>query len=94
MNTTAFRRIKKYQFGELSIKKATAVYSRGLTILQSVLISIVHKGNTFVKIHKTKYNVGFNFGVFSFTRRPYVYKIIKKKKKNNLLTWAKKIMKF
>jgi len=42
----------------------------------------IYKGNLFRKIFVSKYLIGYKFGEFTHTRKPFNYPIVKKKKKN------------
>ena len=44
----------------------------------------VHKGNIFRRIMINIFNVGYKFGEFSFTRKPFHYPLKKINKKKNL----------
>jgi ribosomal protein S19 len=76
-----FLYFKKSNFFLKKIKKIT--YSRN-SIVPSGFINdyiIIHKGNIFKKLHVIKYNVGFKFGEFSFSRKPFYFPTKEKKKK-------------
>lgn len=60
------------------------VFSKSLVVLRSLLNFqvMVYKGNLFRKVYINKYLIGFKFGEFTHTRKPFNYPIVKKKKKN------------
>jgi len=60
------------------------VFSKSLSILTAFINYnvLIYKGNLFRKIVVNKYLVGYKFGEFTHTRKPFNYQIIKKKKKN------------
>jgi len=59
-------------------------FNKSLTVLKGFLNSqvMVYKGNLFRRIYVNKYLIGFKFGEFTHTRKPFNYPIVKKKKKN------------
>lgn len=60
------------------------VFNKSTTIVGNFLgqnINI-YKGNLFRKIFVSKYLIGYKFGEFTHTRKPFNYPIVKKKKKN------------
>jgi len=60
------------------------IFRKSLTILSdfSDLHIMIYKGNLFRKILVNKYLIGYKFGGFTHTRKPFNYPIVKKKKKN------------
>ena len=87
---------KKYKFPLLSVvnfflKKLRILSKKGykLRCSRSDLISksmsrrkiYVHQGRTWVKLKLTKYHVGYKFGEFACTKKPFVFKPKKKKNK-------------
>jgi ribosomal protein S19 len=61
------------------------VFSRS-TIIPKILFKktvLIHKGNIFAKILFNKYHIGFKFGEFSVTRKPFNFpmKNVKKAKR-------------
>lgn len=63
--------------------KHVYIFDKSTIILKSFLGRSVniYKGNLFRRISITKYLVGFKFGEFTHTRKPFSYPIVKKKKK-------------
>ena len=45
----------------------------------------IHKGNNFRRLMINVYNVGYKFGDFSFTKKPFHYPLKKSNKKKNFL---------
>ena len=73
-----FRHYKNHQLINFFKIKPLVIYARSCVVFKNVNKAYVHKGNMFVTFFKTRFNVYNKFGVFSFTRRPFVYKIKKK----------------
>ena len=69
------------------IKKAlkSKKYFRASTVPKCFISKkiILHKGNVFKTLKITKYLIGYKFGEFAFTRKPFFYpkKIVAMKKK-------------
>jgi small subunit ribosomal protein S19 len=70
---------------KLSVNKVPEVWSRS-AVIPSFLVDRtvkVHTGKEFKKLKISEDKVGYKFGEFIFTRKPYIYKgkkkIIKKK---------------
>ena len=71
------RYIKKAKVHFYRKKENLIVFSRSSHVLNIVKKVYIHKGNTFIIFLKTKFNIFQRYGFFSFTRRPYVYKLKK-----------------
>lgn len=58
-------------------------FTKSFTVLRSFLNFqvMVYKGNLFRRVEVNKYLIGFKFGEFTHTRKPFNYPIVKKKKK-------------
>ncbi len=72
--------LKKYKIKK--IKNYNILYNRNSNIPKQFinLKFLIYKGNCFKKLKITKYYIGFKFGEFSFTRKPFKYPLIKKKR--------------
>ena len=69
-------------------KKKKMFYDRSSTIPScfSTYFMRIHKGTKSRKLLINMYNIGYKFGEFSYTRKPYHFPLKKsKKRKNNLL---------
>jgi ribosomal protein S19 len=66
------------------VKSPTHIFNKSLTIVKGFLgfYVMVYKGNLFRRVHVTRYVLGYKFGEFTHTRKPFNYPIVKKKKKN------------
>jgi len=65
-----------------SKKKYFLIYNKTSTIVNTfvgVLVRI-YKGNLYRKLFITKYIIGFKFGEFAYTRKPFLYPLKKKKR--------------
>jgi ribosomal protein S19 len=58
------------------------IYERSSTIPKcfKYVTYRIHKGNDFRKLIVSKYHIGFKFGEFSFTRKPFYFPLKKKKR--------------
>ena len=72
-----YRFLKKTKINFLKKKDNLVVFYISSHVLNVVKKAYIHKGNTFIIFLKTKYNIFQRYGFFSFTRRPYVYKLKK-----------------
>jgi ribosomal protein S19 len=75
--SNTLRYLKKTKLNFYKPKNILIVFNRSSHILNVVKKVYIHKGNTFIIFLKTKFNVYQRYGFFSFTRRPYVYKLKK-----------------
>ena len=78
ISTDIYRHYKRVQFLNFKKIKPIIVYNRNSFIFKNIEKAFIHKGNMFITFLKTKYNLYTRFGNYSFTRRPYYYKIKKK----------------
>jgi len=62
----------------------TYIFNKSLTVLKGFIgFNItVYKGNLFRRVYITRYLLGYKFGEFTNTKKPFNYPIVKKKKKN------------
>lgn len=80
---TLLKSLKKKNLALLK-KKKIFIFDKSLTILKSFIGSyvLIYKGNLFRKLLVNKYAVGYKFGEFTHTRKPFTYPVKKKKKTN------------
>jgi|LauGreDrversion4_2_1035121.scaffolds.fasta_scaffold11730_6 ribosomal protein S19 len=74
IDNSLLRHYRRSQFTSFYKPKPLVVYNRSTVLLKNVNKVFIHKGNTFISMFKTKYNIFLKAGIFSFTRRPYVYR--------------------
>jgi len=81
LNKYLFIKIFK-KTNNLSNNNYIHIFPKSLTILKSLMgfKIMVYKGNLFRKIIVNRYIVGYKFGEFTHTRKPFNYPIVKKKK--------------
>lgn len=74
--------IKQNLFKKVT-KKDKHFRSSSIPLCFNLLKIGIHKGNIFKKLYITKHIVGYKFGEFSFTKKPFYYpkKIVVKVKK-------------
>lgn len=58
-------------------KKRFILFNRASHNLKNIPTVYIHKGNTFIRLANSKFFENQKLGIFSFTRRPYVYKLKK-----------------
>jgi len=70
-------------FDKNKVTPNTHIFNKSLTILKGFLglKIVVYKGNLFRKVYISKYLLGYKFGEFTHTRKPFNYPIVKKKKR-------------
>jgi len=81
-----FIKNKKFKkFKNKNVKKKLIIFNKSLPVLKTFIgISVnVYKGNFYRRLKISKYLIGYKFGEFVHTRKPFVYSL-KKKKKNSL----------
>ena len=81
---TLTRILKMKKLKKINVFKKFFIFNKSNTILKSFIGTQfnVYKGNMYRKLIITKYLVGFKFGEFTHTTKPFTYPV--KKKKNKL----------
>ena len=73
------KKIIKYNYTKKTIIFYLKSYKICINFIDKKIF--IHKGNVFKKLYINKYMIGFNFGFFIFTRKPFFFpKLFKKKK--------------
>jgi len=75
-------KINKKNINNIIYKKPFIVYKKSLKLNKYFNnIIFIHKGNSFKKLLNSKFLSGLILGLFSFSRKPFLYpKSLKKKK--------------
>lgn len=83
LNKYLVLRILKYIFSKDG-QHYLYIFPKSLVILKNFIgfQVMVYKGNLFRRINISKYILGYKFGEFTHTRKPFNYPIVKKKNKN------------
>ena len=73
----------KYKNDSLG-NKGVIIYNKSTTILSSFVdfYANIYKGNLYRRLKITKYIVGYKFGEFTHTRKPFTFPVKKKNLKN------------
>lgn len=77
-----FYLVKKY-YPNLVPKLLPARWEKIIRLLNPCLV-YVHRGSGYSKFKINDYHAGFKFGLFSHTRKPFIFRPKKKKNKRNL----------
>lgn len=81
-----WRRIIFFKKKKQLRKKNSVLYSRSSNIPFCFIDNYfrIHKGNNFRRLQVNFFNVGYKFGEFSFTRKPFHFPLKKMNKRKNI----------
>lgn len=81
-----WRKIVFFKKKSVFKKKQFLFYSRSSNIPSCFMKNYfrIHKGHSFRRISVNVYNVGYKFGEFSFTRKPFHFPLKKMNKRKNI----------